>query len=55
LGATLERARVTGQHLEELSAATARVADQVIRAHPYESVGFAFGLGLLLGVLIGRR
>ena len=33
----------------------AKVADKAIREHPYESVGVAFGLGLLIGVLVGRR
>ena len=31
-----------------------KVADEVIREHPYESMGVAFGLGLLLGVIASR-
>jgi ElaB/YqjD/DUF883 family membrane-anchored ribosome-binding protein len=27
----------------------------VIRAHPYESMGIAFGVGLLIGVLVARK
>jgi ElaB/YqjD/DUF883 family membrane-anchored ribosome-binding protein len=27
----------------------------VIRDHPYESIGVAFGLGLLIGVLVARK
>ena len=41
--------------LQEKSAASARATDRTIRQHPYESLGVAFGLGLLIGVLINRR
>jgi len=27
----------------------------VIRTHPYESIGVAFGIGLLIGVLVTRK
>jgi ElaB/YqjD/DUF883 family membrane-anchored ribosome-binding protein len=33
----------------------AREADRVIREHPYESIGVAFGLGLLIGILLNRK
>jgi ElaB/YqjD/DUF883 family membrane-anchored ribosome-binding protein len=59
LSTALERARVTCQDLEERSLATARTAmkraDVAIRDHPYESAGAAFGIGLVLGVLVTRR
>lgn len=35
-------------------AAGARYTDETIRAYPYQSLGIALGVGLLLGVLIGR-
>lgn len=35
--------------------AAAKKADVVIRDHPYESIGIAFGVGLLIGALAGRR
>jgi len=57
--AALERARESCESMEEQSIATAkaaaRKADTVIRNHPYESIGVAFGLGLLIGVLVTRR
>ena len=34
---------------------TAKKTDEAIRSHPYESIGIAFGVGVLIGVLIGRR
>ncbi len=35
-------------------AAGARYTDETIRAYPYQSLGIALGVGVLLGVLIGR-
>jgi len=32
-----------------------KTADETIRTHPYQSVVIALGIGLLLGVLLGRR
>lgn len=59
VAAALERAKVTCSHLQESTIASAKEAakkaDVTIREHPYESIGVAFGVGLLIGVLIGRR
>ncbi|HXG49525.1 MAG TPA: DUF883 domain-containing protein [Methylomirabilota bacterium] len=32
-----------------------RAADEVIRSRPYQSIGAAFAVGLLIGVLAGRK
>ena len=55
LAAALESAKASCHGLEEKALATAKATDQCIRKHPYETIGVAFGLGLLVGVLIGRR
>jgi ElaB/YqjD/DUF883 family membrane-anchored ribosome-binding protein len=55
LSEALERAKATCHRLEEQTIATAKATDKVIREHPYESLGIAFGVGLLIGVLVGRR
>jgi ElaB/YqjD/DUF883 family membrane-anchored ribosome-binding protein len=55
LAAALDSAKATCQRVEERAIAGAKVADQTIREHPYESIGAAFGIGLLIGVLVGRR
>jgi len=55
LAASLESAKATYRRLEEKAVAGAKVADKTIREHPYESIGVAFGMGLLIGVLVGRR
>jgi ElaB/YqjD/DUF883 family membrane-anchored ribosome-binding protein len=33
----------------------ARAADQTVHEHPYETIGIAFGVGALIGFLLGRR
>ena len=55
LSTVLESAKATCHRIEEKAVAGAKVADKTIRDHPYESVGIAFGTGLLIGVLVGRR
>ncbi len=55
LATALESAKATCQRLEDGAIAGAKATDRVIRDHPYESIGLAFGLGLLIGVLVGRR
>ena len=55
LTAALESANATGEALRNKTLETAKASDHVIRQHPYESIGIAFGAGLLIGVLVGRR
>ena len=59
VAAALERAKTTCTHLQEQTVATAKAAakkaDTVIREHPYESLGVALGVGVLLGIVIARR
>jgi ElaB/YqjD/DUF883 family membrane-anchored ribosome-binding protein len=55
LAAGLESAKDTCQRLEEKTLAAARATDRTIREHPYETIGVAFGLGLLVGVLVTRK
>lgn len=55
LNTALERVKASCRKIEEKAAVGARRADRVIRSHPYESIGIALGLGLLVGVLTNRR
>jgi ElaB/YqjD/DUF883 family membrane-anchored ribosome-binding protein len=55
LAVTLESARETCARLEEKAIAGAKAADRNVREHPYQSIGLAFGVGILIGVLIGRK
>jgi len=57
--ASLEKAKATCQEYkaEQIDAAKAALgkADETIRAHPYQSIGIAFGVGLLVGALLRRK
>ena len=55
LAAALESAKTTCHRLEEKTVAAAKATDHAIREHPYESIGIAFGVGLLVGVLVTRK
>jgi ElaB/YqjD/DUF883 family membrane-anchored ribosome-binding protein len=39
---------------KERAAECAKATDQKIRENPYQTIGIAFGIGLLIGVLINR-
>jgi len=51
----LESAKATCARIQDKTVQAAKATDHVIREHPYESIGVAFGVGLLIGVLVGRR
>jgi ElaB/YqjD/DUF883 family membrane-anchored ribosome-binding protein len=55
LAQTLESAQAACRRLEEKAIEGAKVTDKVIREHPYQSIGVAFGIGLLIGVLVTRK
>jgi ElaB/YqjD/DUF883 family membrane-anchored ribosome-binding protein len=59
LAAALEKAKGTYEELQaqgiESAKAAVKKADDTIRTHPYESIGIAFGLGLLLGAVLRRN
>ena len=55
LAATVEAAKSNYQKLEQKTVAGAKAADRVIRDNPYRSIGIAFGIGLLVGVLVNRK
>ena len=55
LMAGLERVKASCRRIEANTAARAAAADKIIREHPYQSMGIAFGVGLLIGVLVNRK
>ena len=55
LAAALEVAKETRRRLEERAVASARATDKLVREYPYQSLGAAFGIGLIIGVLANRR
>jgi len=55
LARALESAKATYERVQDKTVQAAKATDHAIREHPYESIGIAFGVGLLIGVLVGRR
>ena len=55
LAGALESARHSCETLQDKALAGAKATDKAIREHPYPSLGIAFGVGLLIGVLANRR
>lgn len=55
----VQSARETCQGLEhgarDAARDAARSTDRAIREHPYETMGIAFGVGVLIGALVTRR
>ena len=55
LQSAVESAKAMCHRLEEKASASAKAADKAIREHPYQAIGVAFGVGLLIGVLATRK
>ena len=55
LGETIATAKRRCHELESRTAECAKAADKVVRKHPYQTIGAAFGVGLLIGVLVTRK
>jgi ElaB/YqjD/DUF883 family membrane-anchored ribosome-binding protein len=54
LEAATEKAKEVCKRLQEETVAAAKATDKVVREHPYQAIGIAFGVGLLIGVLAMR-
>ncbi len=50
-----ERLQSVEEELMTRARAAARDTDRYVRDNPWQSIGIAAGVGLLLGLLIGRR
>ncbi|HEV8542926.1 MAG TPA: DUF883 domain-containing protein, partial [Verrucomicrobiae bacterium] len=55
LSETLKSANRTCRALEDRSIQTAKAADKLVREHPYQSIGLALAVGLLLGTVLSRK
>jgi ElaB/YqjD/DUF883 family membrane-anchored ribosome-binding protein len=51
----LESAKRTAEQIQNKTVLAAKATDRRVRQHPYQSVGIAFGVGVLIGVLIARN
>jgi len=55
LEAALESAKEICGRVQEKAIEGAKATDKAVREHPYQAVGVAFGIGLLVGYLLSRR
>ncbi|HVV72255.1 MAG TPA: DUF883 domain-containing protein [Verrucomicrobiae bacterium] len=55
LADALEVAKDTSRKLQERAAAGLEATGDMIRLHPYQALGIAFGVGLFAGILLNRR
>jgi len=55
LSAALEKGRETWRTVQSSAVSGARATDHAIRENPYKSIGIAFGLGVVLGLVLRRR
>lgn len=53
--AAVESAKACCKNLETKALDGAKATDKVIRDHPYQSIGIAFGVGLLAGYIVTRK
>ncbi len=51
----LEQLNSAIERAKEYATRQAKEADKLIRHYPYQSIGIALGLGLIIGLLAGRR
>jgi ElaB/YqjD/DUF883 family membrane-anchored ribosome-binding protein len=50
----IDKAKALCERLQTQTAAAAKASDKAIRGHPYQAIGAAFGLGMLIGLLAMR-
>ena len=55
LAAALENGKELYGRVREKAIEGAKAADQTVRENPYQSIGIALGVGVLIGYLVARR
>lgn len=55
LAAALENSKEIYGRVREKAIEGAKATDRAVHEHPYQALGVAVGLGVLIGLLIGRR
>ncbi|HTD65151.1 MAG TPA: DUF883 family protein [Candidatus Limnocylindria bacterium] len=55
LAAALESGKEIYGRVRDKTVEKAKVVDETVHAHPYQAMGIAFGVGVLIGVLVTRR
>jgi ElaB/YqjD/DUF883 family membrane-anchored ribosome-binding protein len=55
LSTAIQDAKKTCDRLQDKAKEELRATDDTIRLHPYQSIGIAAGIGMLIGLLLGRK
>jgi ElaB/YqjD/DUF883 family membrane-anchored ribosome-binding protein len=55
LAAALESGKEIYGRVREKAIEKAKAVDETVHEHPYQTMGIAFGVGVLIGVLVTRR
>jgi ElaB/YqjD/DUF883 family membrane-anchored ribosome-binding protein len=55
LAAALERGKEICGRVRDKAVEGAKVADHAVHEHPYQAIGIALGVGVLIGYLVARR
>jgi ElaB/YqjD/DUF883 family membrane-anchored ribosome-binding protein len=55
LAAKVESGKALCGRVRDQAIEGGKVADEVVRGHPYKAIGIAFGVGALIGDLLARR
>lgn len=55
LEAAVEKAKALYQRLQDKTVSAAKATDKAVREHPYQAIGIALGVGLLIGMLASRK
>src|ERR1019366_3160361 len=54
LAAALDSAREIAGNVRDRAIAGAKATDEAVREHPYQAIGIALGVGVLIGYLVSR-
>ena len=55
LAAALERGKEIYGRVREKAVEGAKATDQAVHEHPYQAIGIALGVGVILGYIVARR
>src|ERR1039458_8227244 len=55
LAAALDSAKEIAGNVRDRAIAGAKATDEAVREHPYQAIGIALGVGVLIGYLVSRR
>ena len=55
LAAALEHGKEIYGRVREKAVEGAKAADEAVHEHPYQAIGIALGVGVILGYLVARR